>query len=429
MQVSVETVGTLGRRLTVALPAADVEKEFSTRLTRLSKQVKMPGFRPGKVPLKMIEAQYGASLLQEVAGDLIQSSLREAIGREGLRPAGSPRIAPPQVARGKQLEYTAEIDLYPEVKTLDLAGVKIERPVASVTPADVEHTLDTIRKQRATWNIVARAARNGDRVTIDFTGRLNGTEFDGGAAKGFPLVLGTNTLVEDFENGLVGAQAGDTRKLPVKFPKDYRHTLLAGQTTEFEVTVHDVAEAVLPAVDAEFAKLLGIQDGDVARLRDETKANLEREAAARSRAVVRARVLKTLLDANPFEAPQGLIADESQHLKQLDQMARRPVETDDAYRNRSRTRVALGLILGEIIRAKGLRVDAARVRARIEDMAAEYESPAEFVQWYYEKPERLAEIESLVMEERIVEEMLTSAEVVETPAGFQELLKLEASVR
>ncbi|MDO8597577.1 MAG: trigger factor [Sulfuricaulis sp.] len=429
MQVSVETVGTLGRRLTVALPAEDVEKEFSTRLTRLSKQVKMPGFRPGKVPLKMIEAQYGASLLQEVAGDLIQTSLREAIGREGLRPAGSPRIAPPQVVRGKQLEYTAEIDLYPEIKRLDLAGVKIERPVATVVPADVEHTLDTIRRQRAAWNVVARAARSGDRVTIDFVGRLNGAEFDGGSAKGFPLVLGTNTLVEDFENGLVGAQAGDARNLTVKFPADYRHTPLAGQTVDFETKVHDVAEAVLPEVNAEFAKLLGIQDGDVARLRDETKANLEREATARSRAVVRARVLKTLLDANPFEAPKGLIADEADHLKQLNQMARRSVETDDAYRNRARTRVALGLILGEIIRAKGLRVDAARVRARIEDMAAEYESPAEFVQWYYEKPERLAEIESLVMEERIVEEMLVSAEVVETPVGFQELLKLEASVR
>ncbi len=429
MQVSVETVGTLGRRLTVALPAADVEKEFSTRLTRLSKQVKMPGFRPGKVPLKMIEAQYGATLLQEVAGDLIQTSLSEAMGREGLRPVGSPRIAPQPLARGQQLEYTAEIDLYPEIKRLDLAGVKIERPVAAVAPADVEHTLDTIRKQRATWNVVARAARSGDRVTIDFVGRLNGAEFDGGSAKGFPLVLGSGALIEDFENGLVGAQAGDARSLTVKFPADYRHTRLAGQTVDFEVKVHDVAEAVLPEVNTEFAKQLGIADGDVARLREETRANLEREAAGRSRAVVRARVLKTLLDANPFEAPKGLIADEVSHLKQLDQMARRPVEADDAYRNRARTRVALGLILGEIIRAKGLRVDPARVRARIEDMAAEYESPPEFIQWYYEKPERLAEVESLVMEERIVEEMLASAEITETPLGFQELLKLEASVR
>lgn len=429
MQVSVESVGALGRRLKVAVPAEDVEKEFSTRLTRLSKQVKMPGFRPGKVPLKMVEAQYGASLLQEVAGDLIQSSLREAIGREGLRPAGSPRVEPRQVGRGQQLEYTADIDLYPEIKRLDLAGVKIERPVTTVSPEDVQRTLDTIRKQRASWNIVARAANSGDRVLIDFVGRLNGTEFNGGSAKHFPLVLGSGTLIEDMENGLVGAKAGDVRTLAVKFPAEYRHALLAGQSVEFEVTVHDVAEAVLPEVDAEFAKQLGIADGDVARLREETRANLEREATGRSRAVVRARVLKALLEANPFDAPAGMIADEAQHLKQLDQMARRPVETDDTYQERARTRVALGLILGEIIRAKGLRVEAARVRSRIEDMAAEYEAPQEFVQWYYEKPERLAEIESLVMEERIVEEMLTSATIAEVPVGFQDLLKLEASIR
>ncbi len=429
MQVSVETVGTLGRRLTVALPAADVEKEFSTRLTRLSKQVKMPGFRPGKVPLKMIEAQYGASLLQEVAGDLIQTSLREAMGREGLRPAGNPRIAPSQLARGQQLEYTAEIDLYPEIKRLDLASVRIERPVASVTPADVEHTLDTIRRQRAAWIAVARGARHGDRMVIDFVGRLNGSEFDGGSVKGFPLTLGTAEFNADFENGLVGASAGDARQLTVKFPADYRHPLLAGQSVDFEVKVHDVTEAALPEVNAEFAKLLGVQDGDVARLRDETRTSLEREAVVRGRAVVRARVLKTLLEANPFETPQGLIADEAERLKQADRIARRPAATDDSYHERARTRVALGLILGEISRAKDLRVDAARVRARIEDMAAEYQSPSEFVQWYYEKPERLAEIESLVLEERIVEEMLAGAEVVETPVGFQELLKLEASVR
>lgn len=429
MQVSVEAVGTLGRRLTVAVPAEDVEKEFSTRLARLSKQVKMPGFRPGKVPLKMVLAQYGDGLLQEVAGDLIQSSLREAIGREGLRPAGGARIEPRQVARGKQLEYTAEIDLFPEIKRLDLAGVKIERPVAAVTPADVEHTLDTIRKQRASWTVVARAARSGDRVVIDFTGRLDGKEFDGGAAKGYALVLGSGTFIEDLENGLVGAQAGDTRNLAVKFPADYRHAPLAGQAVDFEVTVHEVAEAALPEVNAEFAKLLGIADGDVARLRDETRANLEREASGRSRAVVRARVLKALLDANPFDAPKGLIEDEAKHLLQLDQMARRPAEPEAAYRERARRRVALGLILGEIIRARGLRVDPARVRARIEDMASEYESPPEFIQWYYEKPERLAEVESLVMEERIVEEMIATAEVVDAPAPFPELLKIEASVR
>lgn len=429
MQVSVETVGTLGRRLKVAVPAEDVEKEFSSRLVKLSKQVRMPGFRPGKVPLKMVEAQYGEDLMQEVAGELIQSSLREAIGREGLRPAGSPRVQPQSIARGKQLEYTADIDLYPEIKKLDLADVKIERPVATVADEDVERTIETIRRQRATWSTVARESRSGDRVHIDFSGKLNGEEFGGGSAKNFPLVLGTGALIEDLEAGLVGAKAGETRNLAVKFPADYRHPKLAGQRVDFEVKVREVAEAVLPEVDAELAKQLGIADGDVARLRAETRGNLEREAVARSRAVVRARVLKALLDANPFEAPAGLVEDEANHMRQLDQMARRPAESDEVYRTRARTRVILGLILGEIIRAKGLRVDAARVRARIEEMAAEYESPEEFVQWYYEKPERLAEVESLVMEERIVEEMLATAEVAEAAMSFQDLLKLEAGLR
>lgn len=429
MQVSVEAVGTLGRRLKVAVPAEDVEKEFSARLVRLSKQVRMPGFRPGKVPLKMVEAQYGDSLMQEVAGELIQSSLREAIGREGLRPAGSPRVQPQPLARGKQLEYTADIDLFPEIKKLDLAGVKIERPMAAVGDDDVERTLDTIRRQRARWNTVARAARRGDRVLIDFSGKLDGEEFGGGSAKNFPLVLGSGTLIEDLEAGLVGANAGESRRLAVKFPADYRHPKLAGQSVDFEVAVHEVAEAVLPEVNAEFAKQLGIADGDVARLRAETRANLEREAQARSRAVVRARVLQALLDANPFEAPRGLVEDEASHMKRLDEMARRPAEADEAYRARARTRVTLGLILGEVIRGRGLKVDPARVRARIEEMAAEYEAPEEFVRWYYEKPERLAEIESLVMEERVVEEMLATAEVTEAATGFPELLTLEAAVR
>jgi len=429
MQVSVETVGTLGRRLKVAVPAEDVEKEFSTRLTRLSRQVRMPGFRPGKVPLKMVEAQYGESLMQEVAGELIQSSLREAIGREGLRPAGNPRVQPQPLARGKQLEYTADIDLYPEIKKLDLAGVKLERPAVTVTDEDVTRTLDAIRRQRAAWNAVARAAHHGDRVRIDFTGRQHGEPFEGGAAKDFLLVLGEGRLLEDLEAGLVGAAAGETRHVTVKFPADYRHPKLAGQSVEFEVTVHEVAEAALPAPDAEFARQLGIADGDLQRLRTETRANLEREAGQRVRALMRSRVLKALLEANAFEAPRGLVEDEAGHLKQLDRMAHRPAEADEAYRARARTRVALGLILGEIIHARGLRADPPQVRARIEEMAAEYESPEEFVQWYYQKPERLREIESLVMEERIVEQMQASAEVVDAPVSFPELLRLETAVR
>ena len=218
MQVSVETIGTLGRRLKVAVPADQVEKEFNARLQRLSKQVKMPGFRPGKVPLKMVEAQYGGRLMDEVAGELVQTTLYEAIGSQGLRPAGDPKVQRKPFARGEELEYTVEFEIFPEVKRFDLTGAHIERPVVTIGEEDVNRTLETIRKQRATWKQVDRAAGLGDRLSIDFVGRVNGEEFEGGKANAFQVVLGSGTLLEDMEQGLVGGKMGDTRKISVKFP-------------------------------------------------------------------------------------------------------------------------------------------------------------------------------------------------------------------
>ena len=249
MQVSVETTSTLGRRLKVAVPADEVEKEFNARLQRLSKQVRVPGFRPGKVPLKMVEAQYGGRLMDELAGELIQNTMYEAIGSQGLRPAGDPRVQRKPFARGEQLEYTVEFEVYPEVQRFDLTGTHIERPVVTVNDEDVGRTLETIRKQRATWKPVEREAQLGDRLTIDFVGRMNGNEFEGGKGNAFPLVLGSGTLIESLEQGLVGAKNGDSRSVSVKFPADYRHAPLAGQTADFDVTVNEVAEAVLPEVD------------------------------------------------------------------------------------------------------------------------------------------------------------------------------------
>jgi trigger factor len=429
MQVSVETIGTLGRRLKVAVPADKVEQEFSARLQRLSKQVKMPGFRPGKVPLKMVEAQYGVRLMDEVAGELIQTTLYEAIGSQGLRPAGDPRIQRKPVVRGEQLEYTVEFEIFPEVKRHDLAGVRIERPVVTVGEEDVNRTLETIRKQRATWKPVERAANTGDRLSIDFAGRINGKEFDGGKANGFQLVIGSGTLLGDMEQGLVGAITGDTRNISVKFPSDYGHAPLAGQAADFEVKVNEVAEAVLPELNETFARELGVQDGGLDKLRSDVRTNLEREASSRSRAVVRARVLKQMLDANPIEVPQSLQDAEVQRLKNSDQASGQNAKDDAVYAARARSRVALGLILGEFIRNRGLVPDPARVRAKIEEMAADYESPQEFIQWHYEKPERLSEIESLVMEEKVVEDLLVSADIADKSMGFQELLKLEAVVQ
>ena len=429
MQVSVETIGTLGRRLKVAVPADQVEKEFNARLQRLSKQVKMPGFRPGKVPLKMVEAQYGGRLMDEVAGELIQTTLYEAIGSQGLRPAGDPKIQRKPVTRGEQLEYTVEFEIFPEVKRFDLSGTRIERPVVTVSEEDVNRTLETIRKQRAIWKAVEHEARVGDRVSIDFVGRLDGKEFDGGKANGFQLVLGSGTLIEDMEQGLVGAKTGDMRHIPARFPADYRHSALAGKTADFDVKVNEVAEPILPELNETFAQELGVKDGGLDKLRADVRTNLEREATGRARAVVRARALKLLLDANPVDVPRSLLDAEIQRLKTSDMSGGLNVADETTYERRARSRVALGLILGEFIRSRGLVPDPARVRARLEEMAADYESPQEFIQWHYEKPERLSEIESLVMEEKVVEDLLVSAEITEKPVSFQELLKIETVVQ
>jgi trigger factor len=429
MQVSVETIGTLGRRLKVAVPADQVEKEFNVRLQRLSKQVKMPGFRPGKVPLKMVEAQYGGRLMDEVAGELIQTTLYEAIGSQGLRPAGDPRIQRKPAVRGEQLEYTVEFEIFPEVKRFDLAGSRIERPVVTVSEEDVNRTLETIRKQRATWKPVEREAHLGDRLNIDFVGRINGKEFDGGKANGFQLALGSGTLIEDMEQGLVGARTGDMRHISAKFPADYRHSMLAEQTADFDVKVNEIAEAELPELNEDFARNLGVADGSLDKLRADVRANLEREATGRTRAVVRARALRLLLDANPIEVPQSLLDAEAQRLKNSDMASGLNAKDDAAYGARARSRVALGLILGEFIRNRGLVPDPARVRAKLEEMAADYESPQEFIQWHYEKPERLSEIEGLVMEEKVVEDLLVSADISDKPVSFQELLKIEAVVQ
>jgi trigger factor len=429
MQVSVETFGALGRRLKVAVPADQVEKEFNARLQRLSKQVKMPGFRPGKVPLKIVEAQYGPRLMDEVAGALIQTSMFEAIGSHGLRPVGDPQIQRKPVVRGEQLEYTVEFEIFPEVKHFDLAGTRIERPVVSVTDEDVNRTLDTIRKQRTSWNPIEREARLGDRVTIDFVGRMDGKEFEGGKANGFQVVLGSGSLIEDMEKGLVGAKGGDTRDVPAKFPSGYRHSPLAGKKVDFEVKIIGVEDANLPELNEAFASEMGVKEGGLDKLKADVRSNLEREAVNRARAVVRARALKLLLDANPIEIPQNLVEAEIQRLKNSDASSGMKAGDDKDYQRRSRNRVALGLILGEFIRSRGLVTDPAKVRAKLEEIAADYESPPEFVQWHYQKPERLAEIESLVMEEQVVEELLKSAEIADQPVGFQDLLKIETAAQ
>lgn len=430
MQVSVESTSTLGRRVKIAVPAETFEQAFADRLRRLSQQMKLPGFRPGKVPIKMVEARYGGQLLQEVAGDLIQTTLPEAIGAQGLKPAGGTKIRQQSLARGRAFEYTAEFEIFPEIKQLDLAGSAIERPVATITDDDVNRTLDTIRRQRMTWRPVERAAQAGDRTLIDFVGRLDGTEFEGGKGQAQPLVLGSGTFIKELEDGIVGATVGETRRINATFPADYRFAPIAGKTVEFEVSVKEIGEPVLPEIDDELATQLGVTEGGVDKLRADVRGNLEREAAHRGRALLRRNVLEALLKANQFDVPAGLIETEIARLQQLSTAGGQGGSPDPAsLQPRARTRVALGLILAEIVRARGLRPDAAKVRARIEEMAADYDAPQKFIEWYYASPERLGEVESLVLEERIVEELLAGAQVQDRALGFQELLSQESGLQ
>lgn len=433
MQVSLETTSSLGRRLTVVVPAEQFEQEFATRLSRLSRQVKMPGFRPGKVPAKVVEARYSGQLLEEVAGELIERTLREAIGEQQLRPAGGTRIQHKPLARGQGLEYTAEFEIYPEIARLDLSGVTIERPQPQIADSDVEQTLESVRRQRVTWNPVDRPAKREDRVMIDSTARVDGVELEGGKAQNHAVVVGSGRMYAEIEDALVGSSRGESRRVIVNFPAEAANKALAGKAVEFEIQVNEVAEPILPEVNDELAKGLGVAEGGVDALRAEIRASLEREANERVRTLLRGGVFKALREANTIDVPAGMIAAEVERMKKIAASSRGDATTPDPnddsfYRARAQMRVSLGLILSEIVRARGIKADPARVRARVELLARDYDAPEKFVEWYYANPQHLAEVESTVLEEQVVEYLVGTAQVQDRPTPFSDLLKMDVPV-
>lgn len=432
MEVLVEESGSIRRRMTVKIPADRLEEMITGRLKRLSKQVKLPGFRPGKVPMKIMEAQYGPQALNEAQGELIQQSYLEALGEKGLKPAGMPKIEALKVNRGQPLEYVAEFDVYPVVSKLDLAGQTVERPQCTISEADVDRTIETMRKQQQAWDTVDRAAKEDDQVTIDFKGTLGGEAFEGGEAQDVQLVLGSNTMVDGFESGLVGSKAGEQKILKVTFPKDYQSPVLAGKETEFTVDVKTVSESRLPEIDEDFAKKLGVEDGNVEKLREEVKQNLEREKEMRLRNVLRTRVLNQLLESNEIDIPESLLTEEKGRMQetfarhqQSSGGAGLPGIDDESLTKMATRRVTLGLVLSEIVSSKGIAADADLVKKRVEELAQGYESPEEIVRWHYEKPGRLQEIESVVLEEKVVETVLETATIEDQAIDFEELLKLK----
>ena len=432
MQANLETLSALERRLSVTLPVADIDNEIESRLKRLSRTVKMHGFRPGKVPLKVVAQQYGPQVRQEVLGDAMQKSFGEAVRNQNLRVAGYPRFdLKPPADGAAEFHYSATFEVYPDVKVGDIGNASIERPHLLVSEAEVDRTIELMRKQRATYEPAQRAARNEDRVTIDFRGSIDGAEFQGSTGNGQQAVLGDGRLVPDFEANVVGVGAGESKTFDVRFPDDYHGREVAGKTARFEVTVREVASPVLPAVDAQFAKGLGVADGDIAKMRAEIRANVEREVKAKLKSNLREQVMQALLDATKMETPKGLLQMEVQRMQEgmRQELTARGVKVNDdmplpadLFEQRARRRVNLGLIFSELVKTHNLYARPEQVRAMVDEQAQSYERPEEVVKWFYAAPERLREIESVATEDNIVAWALGVAKVTDKTVGFEELM-------
>ncbi len=430
MLQEVENLGALQRRLDISVSAESLAREVSLRLTKLARSVKMPGFRPGKVPMKMIASSYGAQVQAEVLNDKIGEAFSTEVSARQLRVAGTPTVAPKTGGDGAQLTFSATFEVYPEITIGDLGGVTIERAACPVGETEVDKTIDIMRRQRAAAHEVHRAAVEGDRVTVDYKGAVDGVAFDGGSASDFAFTVGQGRMLPEFEAAVRGMSAGESKTFPLTFPTDYRATELAGRTASFEVAVKKVEQVDLPAVDADFARQLGVRDGDVARMREEVRANLLREVQGRLRARTKDSVMSALLGAGEFDLPKTLVEADSARLAELARadLAARGVDaggmtlTPETFLPQAQRRVRLGLLIGELVRTQNLQPRQDQIRKRLEELAQSYEKPAEVIQWYLGNRQRLAEVETMVMEDNVVDWALQRAQVKDVAIAFDELM-------
>lgn len=430
MQTNQENPSSLERRIDMSVAMAEINKEVDARLKKLARTVKMPGFRPGKVPMKIVAQTYEPQARSEAIGAAVEKAFGNAVREQNLRVAGYPQIQPKEASNEEVLEFSAVFEVYPEVVPGDLSGQSVERPALEVGDAEVDKTIDVLRKQRTSFETADRAAAEGDRVVIDFAGKKDGELFDGGKADDFPFVIGAGSMLKDFETAVTGLKAGESKTFDMSFPEDYHAKHLAGQAVQFDVTVKKVEAPVLPEVDADFAKALGVADGDVAKLRDEVRTNLSREVKRRIQAKVKEQVMNALLEVTPIEVPKALIEAES---RQLAENAKRDLEargmqTKDIpvepawFAEQAVRRVKLGLIMAELVKAKELHAKPEQVRALIEEMAESYEDPSELVRWYYAQPDRLAQAEAVVIEDNVVAWVASQAQTTDKPVAFDELM-------
>lgn len=429
MQVSVEELGGLERRLTVQLPAARIEQEIEQRLQDLSRRVKLDGFRPGKVPLKVVKRMYGGQVRQEVLGELMQSSFQEAVSGQNLRPAAGPQISPSAAAEG-DFAYAATFEVLPEFELQGFEGIAVERPVAEVSDADIDSMLETLRKQRTVWTPVERPAQTGDRVTVSFEGTIDGIAFPGGKGDDVPVVLGAGGMLPDFENGLIGIAAGEAREIAVSFPEGYHAQELAGRTARFALNAGVVAEPSLPPVDEEFAKAFGVEDGSVESLRAALRDNMTRELGQGIKTRVKKQVMDALLAANPIELPKVLVTEE---IDRIAQQAGFPAASagnaeadkikEGVFAEEARRRVALGLLISRLVVQEKLTADPARVVEQLTTMASTYQDPNEVMQWYLKNPQAMEGLRALALEDTVVDWVLARASVTEQPSTFDAVMR------
>ncbi len=432
MQVSVETLKGLERKVTISVPSEKIEEEVSQRLRNLARKAKVDGFRPGKVPMNVVVKRFSDSVRQEVAKDMVQSTLYDALKSNELIPAGSPYIEPEAVEMGKDFKYTAVFEVFPHIEVNELGQAEVEVIIATVKDADVKSMLDKLREQNKNWKDVSRAVAKGDKVLMDFEGYLNGALFEGGAAQDYELIIGSGSMIPGFEDGLMGAKVGKPFDIKVDFPKDYGHNELAGKEATFKITIKKIMEGELPDLDDGFAKKFNIADGGVDALKKDIKQNMERELERRVSSMNREKAFDKLLEKNKFDLPMALVDQEIEHLKH--EMYHRVFGHEHSdneqipdfpralFEEQANRRVHLGLLFSEYVKKHKMDVDSARVEAMIEKFASAYESPDELRAWYKGNKERLAEIEALVMEEMVSEKILEDAKIVKTKMDYDAVM-------
>ncbi|MFJ4259740.1 MULTISPECIES: trigger factor [Pseudomonas] len=428
MQVSVENTSALERRMTIAVPAERVENEVNKRLQQTAKRAKVAGFRPGKVPMSVIRQRFEADARQEAFGDLVQASFYEAIVEQKLNPAGAPAVEPKSFEKGKDLEFVAIFEVFPEFTVAGLESINVERLSAEVADADLDNMLEVLRKQNTRFEAVERAAQNDDQVNIDFVGKVDGEVFAGGSAKGTQLVLGSGRMIPGFEDGLVGAKAGEERVVNVTFPEDYQNLDLAGKAAEFTITVNSVAAPVLPELNEEFFAQFGIKESTLEGFRTEVRKNMERELRQAIKTKVKNQVMDGLLAANPIEVPKALLENEVNRLRvQAVQQFGGNIKPEqlpaELFEEQAKRRVVLGLIVAEVVKQFELKPDDAKVREMIEEMASAYQEPEQVIAWYYKNDQQLNEVRSVVLEEQVVDTVLQKATVTDKSVSYEDAVK------